>query len=125
MCKSLAILPLICLLLGPEIIVAADVDFNRDVREILSNHCFQCHGPDDNSREAELRLDTRAGAVAARDGKAAIVPKRPSESALVDRITSADAEQQMPPPEFGKPLSAEQIDILQRWVEQGATYAKH
>ena len=125
MCKSRFILPLLCLLLGPALLFGADVDFNRDVREILSNHCFQCHGPDDNAREAELRLDTRAGALASRDGQAAIVPKRPAESALVARITSTDADLQMPPPETGKPLSAEQIDILQRWVKQGATYAKH
>jgi hypothetical protein len=95
-------------------------DFNRDIRPILSNHCFKCHGSDEGSREAELRLDQREAAVVA----GAIDPEAPDESALLVRILSDDPDLRMPPAS-GKPLSPQQIELLQRWVRSGAEYAEH
>jgi hypothetical protein len=103
-----------------------DVDFSRQILPILSDHCFTCHGPDEHKRKAKFRLDTKDGAFAKlRDGGRAIVPGKPAESELVRRITSGDADEQMPPPERGKPLTAAEIDLLKRWVEAGAPWTQH
>jgi hypothetical protein len=105
---------------------AEPVDFNRDIRPILSSHCFKCHGPDDKVREAGLRLDSHAAATAKLEsGSLPIVPGEPSKSELVRRILSADVDEQMPPRAANKPLSAEQKKLLQAWIEQGAKYAPH
>lgn len=107
---------------------AADetVDFNRDVRPILANHCWSCHGRDQASRKAGLRLDTRDAALTAGEsGQPAIVPGQHSASELVRRIFAADAAEMMPPPEFQKPLSEQQKSTLQKWIQQGAPYAAH
>ncbi|CAN5401261.1 PSD1 and planctomycete cytochrome C domain-containing protein [soil metagenome] len=101
------------------------VDFNRDIRPLLYNNCISCHGPDENARKAELRLDTEEGAYAAVDGHAAIVKGKPEASELVKRITSTDASEKMPPVKSGKMLSAADIELLQRWIRQGAKYQKH
>ena len=105
----------------------ADValQYNRDIRPILSNHCFACHGPDKAERKAGLRLDIAAEAEADHDGVRAIVPGNPDASALVQRIITADPDEVMPPHDFGKPLTAQQIDTLRRWVAQGAQYEAH
>ncbi|MFM8726205.1 MAG: DUF1549 domain-containing protein, partial [Planctomycetaceae bacterium] len=107
---------------------AADetVDFNRDVRPILANHCWSCHGRDQASRKAGLRLDTRDAALTAGEsGQPAIVPGQHSASQLVSRILATDAGEIMPPPEFQKPLSEQQKSTLQKWILQGAQYAEH
>ena len=104
---------------------ATEVDFNRDIRPILSNHCFQCHGPDDDARQADLRLDQQEGALAHRDGHAAIVPGDLANSTVVERITSEDVDLRMPPATFEKPLSQKQIDLLVAWIESGANYTNH
>jgi hypothetical protein len=102
------------------------VRFNQHVRPILSGNCFYCHGPDPKHREADLRLDTREGAMADLGGYAAIVPGKPDESALVARVSSTDPDEFMPPPASKKPhLTGEQIAILRRWIEQGAEYEGH
>src|SRR5437660_11956517 len=102
------------------------VQFNRDVRPILSGNCFYCHGPDPKHREADLRLDHREGATADLGGYAAIVPGKPDESTLIKRVTSTDPDEHMPPPASRKPhLTEEQIAILRRWIEQGAEYEGH
>lgn len=98
---------------------SADVDFNRDVRPILSDKCFQCHGPDANSREADLRLDLRE------DALATIVPGNPDKSELVLRVAHEDRDQRMPPPESPKQLSRREIRILRQWIAEGAEYAGH
>ena len=98
----------------------AKVSYNRDVRPILANYCFACHGPDAKHREGDLRLDTRAGAVAA-----VVVPGHPEKSELFKRISSSDAEEIMPPPKSKKELPAKEREILRRWIEQGAEYAGH
>ncbi len=102
-----------------------DRQFNRDVRPILSDNCFQCHGPDSAQRKAELRLDVEASAKRDRDGSRPIVPGRLDESALYARITSTDPELRMPPPTSGKKLSAAQIDVLARWIRAGAAWERH
>ena len=102
-----------------------EIEFNRDIRPILSDNCFQCHGPDSKARQGELRLDREEDAVAARKDGSAIVRGKPAESELVRRINHADAAERMPPAESGKKLSAEQIELLRRWVEQGAKWQAH
>lgn len=106
--------------------IPAKIDFNRDVRPILSKSCFSCHGRDDASREAGLRLDVRADAISKLDSeKTAVFPGHPSRSALIERITTADADLRMPPVDAGKKLSTKEVRILKRWIEQGAKYARH
>ena len=99
----------------------ARVQFNRDIRPILSENCYACHGPDKNKRKAKLRLDERASAV----GLQAIVPGKADESELVARIQSDDAEQVMPPPASRKTLTPAQKDLLKQWIAQGAEYQAH
>ncbi len=104
----------------------AEVGFNRDIRPILSNHCFACHGPDEKKREAKLRLDVRENAIEERDGVRAIVPGKPDESELIIRILTHDRDELMPPPKSKKPaVTAAQVATLRRWIEQGAKYESH
>src|SRR5262245_24273669 len=99
-------------------------DFNRQVRPILSAHCFKCHGPDESVRG--LRLDQREVATRELDsGAKAIVPGRPDQSEMVRRIFSTDKDEQMPPAVANKQLSAEQKEVLKRWVAAGAEYQPH
>ncbi len=112
-------------ILGTRELEAEEIEFNRDVRPILSDHCFACHGPDKNRREADLRLDTREGLIGTQDAMGVVVPKKPDESELFRRILSEDSEQRMPPPHFAKDLSSEQKAILRTWIEQGAVYEGH
>lgn len=104
------------------------IDFNRDIRPILSNRCAKCHGPDASQRKGGtdgLRLDTREGALADLGGYAAIVPGQPEKSALIARVTAADDDERMPPKEAGPRLTAREIDLLRAWIAQGAPYAVH
>ena len=102
------------------------IDFNRDVRPILSENCFKCHGPDEGAREAKLRLDRREAALQpAKSGETAIVPGHPERSEMILRITDTGDIDVMPPVETGKKLQPAQIETLRRWIAQGAPYAKH
>jgi hypothetical protein len=103
----------------------AKVEFNREIRPILSDKCFQCHGPDKARRKADLRLDTEAGAFADLGGYRAIVPHKLADSELYRRITAADADKRMPPARAGRTLTKRQIDLIKRWIEQGAKWQKH
>lgn len=95
--------------------------FNRDILPILSGHCYACHGPDSGTRQAELRLDTEAGS-----HESVIVPGDPDSSEVISRIASDDPEMRMPPPDSKKPpLTAEEVDLLKRWVKAGAKYEPH
>ena len=106
--------------------VVAEVDFNRDIRPILFQNCISCHGPDEENRKAELRLDLRTEALAEREnGHRAIVEGDPSHSLLVQRITTTDPDDIMPPPESGLELSTKQIELLRTWITEGAPYAEH
>ena len=98
-----------------------DVQFNRDVRPILSENCYACHGPDKNQRKAKLRLDVREVALE----HEAIVPGKPAESKLVQHIFSTDPEEIMPPPKTQKTLTTAQKDLLKRWIAVGAEYQPH
>jgi hypothetical protein len=102
------------------------VRFNAHIRPILSNQCFACHGPDEKHRDADLRLDTREGALADLGGYAAVVPGKPGDSELIKRITSHDPDEVMPPPKSKKPpLGEHEVALLRRWIEQGAEYEGH
>ncbi len=98
------------------------VSYDRDIRPILAENCFSCHGFDDKTREANLRLDTRQGAVD--EGKVILVGQT-EKSPLLERVHSTDADLLMPPPESGKKLSDEQKKLLKRWIDQGAVYEQH
>jgi hypothetical protein len=105
---------------------APAVDFNREIRPILSDRCFACHGFDKNKRKAGLRLDTREGAlVGGKSGRPAVVPGKPAESTLISRIRQSDPDEVMPPPDSHKPLSSAEKDRLDRWIAGGAEYADH
>ncbi|RYD36191.1 MAG: DUF1549 domain-containing protein, partial [Verrucomicrobiaceae bacterium] len=106
---------------------AGPLRFNQDIRSILSNACFQCHGPDDKKREGGLRLDLREGATAVlKSGGAAIVPGDPGQSGLLERITSHDPDEIMPPPESKKPaLTEKETATLRQWIAEGAPYESH
>ena len=101
------------------------VDFNRDIRPILSTHCFQCHGPDAGKRQGELRLDTRDGAMAPRKGHKTIAAGQPGNSELFRRITAKSADDRMPPVEAKKPLNKSQVELIGRWISQGAKWKEH
>jgi len=104
----------------------AEIDFNRDIRPILSEHCYACHGPDSNKRKAELRLDVKESAFGeAESGEVAVVPGDPDHSELVRRITAMDPDDLMPPPKELKQLKPEQVELLTRWVKQGAPWTGH
>ncbi|WP_231934399.1 PSD1 and planctomycete cytochrome C domain-containing protein [Botrimarina colliarenosi] len=99
--------------------------FDRDIRPILSDNCFLCHGPDESSRATDLRLDSRESATADLGGYAAVTPGDSAESELVRRILSTDEYEQMPPPDSNKSLSPAEIERLRRWVDEGAPWTGH
>ncbi len=104
----------------------AAVDFNRDIRPLLADRCYACHGPDAGTLKGDLRLDLRDQAIApAKSGAAAIVPGHPDQSELVHRIFTADEDDRMPPAEAHKDLSAEERETLRQWIAEGAEYADH
>ena len=126
--QILGVLVLGCLQFGRLEARAAEVSvvFSRDVLPILSDHCFHCHGPDaKEGRKGELRLDDEGDAKRPRDGYAIIRPGDPHQSVLMERVTTADPEEVMPPPKTGRPLNERQKVILKRWIEQGAKWGKH
>ncbi len=101
------------------------VDFNRDIRPILSSKCFACHGPDEAERGADLRLDSEDGSRLDRDGTIAIVPGDPKASELIYRVTAEDDSEIMPPKKKGEPLSPKEVALLERWIREGGNYARH
>jgi mono/diheme cytochrome c family protein len=102
------------------------IGFNDQIRPILSNACFQCHGPDEKKREADLRLDTFEGATRDLGGYKAVLPGKPDQSALIERMISHDKEEVMPPPKSKKPRATEaQIRLLKQWISEGAAYEGH
>src|SRR5216117_710317 len=109
---------------GEEVSSGA-VRFNRDIRPILSDICFPCHGPDKGTRVNNLRFDTEAGAFADLGGRRAIVPGDLARSEMFRRITAKDESVHMPPVRSGRRLTEQQIDLIRRWIEQGAKWDKH
>ncbi len=105
---------------------AQQVQFNRDIRPLLSDRCLYCHGPDEKNRKAGLRLDTFEGATKDRGGYRAITPGKPDESELIKRVQSHDANEVMPPPRAKKPpITPQEAELLRRWIAQGAKYEGH
>ena len=119
--------PFLVFLASPLLAGAAEpaVEFNRDIRPILSNNCYACHGPDNGLRKAKLRLDQEKDKSGVHGIMSVFAPGKPQESELVKRITSTDPAERMPPKKINKDLSKEQIVLLRRWVEQGGKYEAH
>ena len=116
------ILVLDCILSQAE---NSDVQFNRDIRPILAKNCFTCHGPDQEQRQAGLRLDDYRGAIATRNGQAAIIPNQPAVSQLMIRIMTDDEHKRMPPAKYAAPLTTKQIGHLYQWIQEGASWDQH
>lgn len=115
-----------CLLvIAPFAAAEAEIDFRRDVMPILSDNCLECHGPDEETREADLRLDTPEGAFTEIFGRAPIVPGNLDESEVVYRITTRDSEERMPPADSKKDFTKADAALLTQWIEQGAAYDEH
>lgn len=110
----------------PAVLAADEIEFNRDIRPILSENCFACHGPDAGQRQAGLRLDDHQAAMAELEsGKRAIVPSSVEGSEFVARISTSDEAERMPPPDSTKKLTAQQIELLRRWIQEGAAWQGH
>jgi hypothetical protein len=130
--KVLRVIPMVVaaalVMAGATSSAAADppIDFNRDIRPILSDNCFACHGPDEAQRKSGLRLDSHQTATApARSGARPIVPGHPDQSEVVRRITAAGSDDRMPPPESNKSLTLQEITMLTQWIAQGAEFREH
>ncbi|YCM45362.1 PSD1 and planctomycete cytochrome C domain-containing protein [Verrucomicrobiaceae bacterium 227] len=102
--------------------ILGEVDFNRDIRPILSDKCFHCHGPDEETREADLRLDSFQGATEGGEFATPIEPGKPDESEVMARILESDPDEIMPPPETHKKMSQKEIALVREWITQGAPY---
>jgi hypothetical protein len=117
---------LVVLFAGAAARAEEKVDFNREIRPLLSSKCFQCHGPDEKARKSKLRLDLFDTATRpAKSGERAIIPGKPDQSELVKRISTHDEDDVMPPSDHSGPLSAVQVATLRAWIAQGAHYAPH
>jgi Protein of unknown function (DUF1553)/Protein of unknown function (DUF1549)/Planctomycete cytochrome C/Concanavalin A-like lectin/glucanases superfamily len=125
LCRTVVIGLARCLLLSVALQSQAQVQFNRDIRPILSDNCFHCHGPDKDDREADLRLDTAAGIVKDLGGYQAVVPGDAQKSELYQRIIHIDPEQRMPPQEAHKHLTDQQVQLLEQWIREGAPWEEH
>ena len=125
---SLISLGAVCLCLLVPAAADADeaIDFSREIRPILAEHCLHCHGPDAKKRKADLRLDELGSAIAERGGSQAIAPGKPERSTLLERVRSDDPDVQMPPADAGqRRLTRGEIDLLRRWIAQGAKWSEH
>jgi hypothetical protein len=119
-------LAILCLLELPQSPAAERlVSFSREISPILSDNCFQCHGPDEKARKAKLRLDTKEGAFRVKDDVAILVPKDSNKSELYRRISSADPDEVMPPPKSPHKLNVTQIALIRRWIDEGANWGEH
>ena len=123
--KFLAIILGTALYLKVSGVVLAEIDFNKDIKPILSENCYYCHGPDENKRKAKLRLDDFKDATTEKNGSIAIVPNNPEESELYHRIISDDPDEVMPPPEAKIKLTEDQKKLLTEWIKSGAKYDEH
>ncbi len=105
--------------------LGAGLVFQRDVRPIFSDFCYPCHGPDEKERKGKLRLDLREGMFKVSEGKAVVSPGKSGESELYKRVTSKDPEEVMPPPKFKRRLTERQIEVLRKWIDEGAQTGDH
>ena len=130
--RRLFLMPLVMIgvaLLGPQVVLGQrdTISFNTHIRPILADRCFTCHGPDSQSRQANLRLDQEASAKSTEtdSGVAAIVAGKPEQSELLRRLTTHDPDERMPPPESKVSVSAAEIRLLREWISKGAGWEKH
>ena len=126
--KSLLVLPTVAVALGGfSFLGAAEVplSFNRDVRPIIADACFQCHGPDSATREADLRLDTERGFFGGEGADPVVIPGKPEESSFYGRLISDNPDDIMPPPGSHKELEPEEIALIRRWIVEGAKWQPH
>ena len=114
-----------CFLLIVSNCLAGKLDFNRDIRPILSDKCFKCHGPDAKNQKSKLRLDSFENATKNYDGLLALVPGKLKESEIHWRIRSDDASEVMPPPNAKLPLTKAEKDLIDQWITEGGEYRKH
>ncbi len=111
---------------GAAVALPDKVDFNSEIRPILSDRCYKCHGPDNNTRKAKLRLDLEESAkTSSKNGLPIVQPGNTGRSELYLRVASTDPDEKMPPPESNVSLDPEEIQLLKRWIDQGATWGKH
>src|SRR5579871_708784 len=122
---SLAIVSTATVALAGNGPIPQTIDFNRDVRPILSDNCYFCHGPDKNKRKADLRLDTHDGIFSTIKDHHIVVPGKIADSELFRRVTASDPQERMPDPHSNKRLSDREIAILKKWIEQGAPWEGH
>ena len=122
---SLSLVVTACVVQSINAADKSPIDFNRQIRPILSDNCFQCHGPDGQARQAELRLDSKAGLFRKRDGKTPFVPHKPAQSEAYRRITSKDAGERMPPADSNLKLTPAEIALIKRWIAEGAKWKQH
>jgi mono/diheme cytochrome c family protein len=120
-----AILYAICLSSVANAVAPDKVQFNRDIRPILSDNCYQCHGPDKNQRKADLRLDTKDGLFSKIEDRHMLTPGHPEQSEIYLRITNSDADERMPQKKSNKTLTPAQIALIKKWIEQGADWEGH
>lgn len=129
LCSLAASVALLVVTVGAQSMAAEEADdpvsFARQIRPLLSDRCFQCHGPDSVTREADLRLDRRESVLGDRDGNPIVVPGSPDQSELIARIHTDDPDIRMPPADFGKTLSPAEAKLISKWVEQGAHWEEH
>ena len=123
--SCVAVRSLVAVLAGFSCAIAAAaepgdrVDFDREIRPVLADRCFGCHGPDRGARKAKLRLDRREGVLGQ------VKSGRPSDSPLLERVSSSDPEQRMPPPESGRRLSVAEVSRIRDWIAQGVRWTRH
>jgi len=116
----------VCFVVSGLAVEAAKVDFSRDIRPVMADTCFRCHGSDANARKAKLRLDVREEALKpAKSGEIPIVPGKPAESEVIRRLFTADADDRMPPESILRPLTSDEKELFRRWIAEGAEYRGH
>ena len=123
--SGLAVILLVHVSVLPVSAAGSPIDFDRDVRPILSDKCFRCHGPDENQRQADLRLDEREDVFQDLGGYAVVVSGQPDESELVRRVFAEDPDEKMPPPDAQLQLTQREREVLHQWVREGASWSNH
>ena len=129
-CLSVRTLSLVLASFGPTLTAAEPplpetINFNRDIRPILSNLCYHCHGPDKTKRQAKMRFDTREGLFAKRADHRVLVPGKPSASSIYQRVSSKDPAERMPPSDSGLSITKRQTRLIEKWIAQGARWQPH
>src|SRR3982750_1740798 len=119
------LLSLPVLVFAAQAATKSGIDFNREIRPILSDNCFQCHGPDEKKRMAGLRLDVKEGAFTQTARGAIITPGDSAKSLLFQRINHADKARRMPPPASDRSLNEKQVELIRRWIDGGADWESH